>query len=111
MRLDSTGQFETDSKAIVTGSYDVSQQVAKAKKPHNIDETLIKPCLVACANILVGESAVAKIKQISLSNNTVKNRIDDMASNIKSQLIAKIKASPVFGIQLDESLILQTSLN
>ena len=104
MRLDSTGQFRTDLKAIVTASYKVSLQVAKAKKPHNIGETLIKPCLVACADILLGESAAAKMKQVSLSNNTVKNRIDDMASDIKSQLIVKIKASPVFGIKLNKSI-------
>ena len=67
MRLNSTGQFGTDSKAIVTASYKVSQQVAKAKKPHNIGETLIKPCLVAYANILLGESAVAKMKQVSFA--------------------------------------------
>ena len=104
MRLDSTGQFRTDSRAIVTASDEVSLQVAKTKKPHNIGETLIKPCLVACADILLGESAVAKMKQVSLSNNTFKNRIDDMASDIKSQLIAKIKSSPAFGIPLDESV-------
>ena len=44
------------------------------------------------------------MKYVSLSNNTVQNRIDDMASDIKSQLIAKIKASTLFGIQLDESV-------
>ena len=44
------------------------------------------------------------MKQVSLSNNTAKNRINDMASDIQSQLIATIKASPVFGIQLDESV-------
>ena len=88
----------------MTASYNVSLQVAKAKKPHNIGVALIKPCLVGCADILLGESAVAKMKQVSLSNNTVKNPIDDMASDIKSQLIAKIKAPPVFGIQLDESV-------
>ena len=87
----------------MTAFYEVSLQVAKAKKPHNIGETLIKPCLVACADILLGESAIAKMKQVSLPNNTVKNRIDNMASDIKSQLTPKIKPSPVFGIQLDES--------
>ena len=88
----------------MTASYKVFLQVAKAKKPHNISETLIKPCLVACTYILLGVSAVVKTKQVSLSNNTVKNCIDDMANDIKSQLIAKIKASPVFGIQLDVSV-------
>ena len=78
--------------------------MAKVKKPHNVGETPTKPCLVACADILLGESAVAKMKQVCLSNNTVKNCIDDMASDIKSQIIAKIKVSPVFGIQLNESI-------
>ena len=42
------------------------------------------------------------MKQVSLSNNTVKSRIFDMSCNIMSQLLAKVKASPVFVIQLDE---------
>ncbi|XP_076069775.1 protein FAM200C-like [Oratosquilla oratoria] len=78
--------------------------MAKAKKPHSIGETLIKPCLVSCAGILLGESAVSKMKQVSLSNDTVKSRIFDMSCNTKSQLLAKVKASPVFAIQLDESV-------
>ena len=104
MKMDSAGQFQTQSNAILTASYEVSLQVAKAKKPHNIAETLIKPCLVECAGILFGESAKSKINQVSLSNNTVKSRIADMACDIKSQLIENIKASPVFGIQLNESV-------
>ncbi|XP_072311404.1 zinc finger BED domain-containing protein 5-like [Eucyclogobius newberryi] len=44
------------------------------------------------------------MKQVSLSNDTVKSRIFDMSCNIKSQLLAKVKASPVFAIQLDESV-------
>ena len=76
--------------------------MAKAKKPHSIAESLIKPCLVECAGILLGDSAKSKIKKVSLSNNTVKSRIADMACDIKSQLIKNIKASPVFEIQLNE---------
>lgn len=68
-----------------------------------IGETLIKPCFVSCAGSLLGESEASKMKQVSLSNNTVKSRICDMC-NIKSQLLAKVKASPVFAIQLDESV-------
>ena len=56
------------------------------------------------AGILLGESAVSKMMQVSLSNDTVKSRICDMSCNIKSQLLAKVKASPVFAIQLDESV-------
>jgi len=88
----------------VTASYAISLQVAKTKKPHNIAETLITPCLVECAGILLGEGAKSKEKQVSLSNDTVKSRIADIACDIKSQLIENINASPVFGIQLDESV-------
>ena len=111
MRLDSTGQFRTNSKAIVTASYEVSLQVVKTKKPHNIGETLIKPCLVACADILLGESAVAKMKQVSLSNNTVKNRIDDMASDIKSNSSQRSKLHLRLEYRWMSRLILQTSPN
>ena len=41
-KMDSAGQFQTQSNAIVSVFYAVSLQVAKAKKPHNIAETLIK---------------------------------------------------------------------
>ena len=86
----------------MTASYGVSLQVANTKKTHNIAETLIKSCLEECAGILLDESAKSKLKQISLSNDTVKSRIADMACDIKFQLIENIKASPVFEIQLDE---------
>ena len=99
MKMNSAGQFQTQSNAIVSASYAVSLQVAKAKKPHNIAETLIKPCLVECAGILLGESAKSKIKMVSLSNNTAKSRIADIACDITSQLIENIKVSPVFGIR------------
>ncbi|CAH1976215.1 unnamed protein product [Acanthoscelides obtectus] len=39
----------------------------------------------------------------SLSNNTVKRRIDDIAAGIMSQIINKVKLSPFFAISCDES--------
>ena len=39
-----------------------------------------------------------------MSNDTVKSRIADMACNIRSQQIENVKASPVFGIQLNDSV-------
>jgi len=104
MKLDSAGQFQTHSNAVVTVFYAVSFQVAKTKKPHNIPEMLIKPCLAECAGILLGEGENSKVEQVSLCNVTVKSRIADTACYIKSQLIENIKASPVFGLLLDESV-------
>ncbi|CAH1977263.1 unnamed protein product [Acanthoscelides obtectus] len=50
--------------------------IAKQKKPHTI---------------ILGEDAEQKIKSISFSNNTVKRRIDEIAADIKSQIINKVK--------------------
>jgi len=61
MKLDSTGRFQTHSNAVVTAFYAVSFQVAKTKKPYNIHEMLIKPCLVACSGILLGEGENSKV--------------------------------------------------
>ena len=43
------------------------------------------------------------MKQISLSNDTIKSRIHEMSDNIKSKVLSKVDSSPVFALQLDES--------
>ena len=43
------------------------------------------------------------MKQISLSNDTIKSRIHEMSDNIKSKVLSKIDFSSVFALQLDES--------
>jgi len=85
MKLDSAGQLQTHSQAIVTASYVVSLRVTKTNKPHNIAETLMKPCLVECAGILLGEGEKSTVKQVSLSNVTVKSGIADMSCDVKSE--------------------------
>lgn len=103
LKLDSSGAFHKTSKAIVHASYAISYQIAKSKKPHTIGESLIKPCFLECAQILLDKEAYNKIRDISLSNDTVASRICDMADNVKSQVLLKITSSPLFAIQLDES--------
>ena len=43
------------------------------------------------------------MKQISLSNNTIKDRIGHFL-DVKAQVVKKIQRSPFFAIQLDESV-------
>ncbi|XP_067942942.1 protein FAM200C-like [Watersipora subatra] len=79
--------------------YDV---LLRDKRPHAIGETLVKPCLLECTKIILGDTAVQKIADLFFSDSTVKSRIDDMSAEIKRQVIEKIKSSPMFAIQLDE---------
>ncbi|KAF2362566.1 protein of unknown function DUF4371, partial [Trinorchestia longiramus] len=44
-----------------------------------------------------------KLIKISLSDNTVKRRIDELSEDIKEQVLDKIKAFRFFAIQCDES--------
>ena len=54
-------------------------------------------------NLVLGGDSENKIKQISLSDNTVSRRIEEMSINIKEQVINEIKAAGLFALQLDES--------
>ena len=102
-KLDTSGYFQEQSTANLTASFEVALQIAKQKKPHNIGETLVKPCAVNMVKLILGETSAKKIQQVSLSNDTIKRRISLMATDIKQQVIAEIKSSPMFSIQVDES--------
>ena len=77
--------------------------MAKAKKAHTIGETLLKPCILESVKLMLGEKASQTMKQISLSNDTIKSQIHEISENIKSKLISKINSSPVFALHLDET--------
>ena len=50
-----------------------------------------------------GESNSKKLAKISLSDSTIKTRIDELANDIECQVLQKIHASPYFAIQCDET--------
>lgn len=102
-KLDDTGTFRKTNKNIVQASYAIGLQVAKTKKAHTIGESLIKPCILESVRLVLGEEAFQKMKQISLSNDTIKSRIDEMSENIKDKVVLHIISSPFFALQLDES--------
>jgi hypothetical protein len=59
--------------------------------------------LIAVCNEVKGQSEACKIKDIPLSNDTDERRMSDMAEDTETQLIAKIKKSEWFALQMDES--------
>ena len=84
-------------------SYRIAFRIAQAKKPLTIGEELIKPCLIEATTLVLGREKANKLKEISLSNDTVKKRISEMSQDILSQVVEEVRFSPPFSLQLDES--------
>ncbi|KAI6646842.1 SCAN domain-containing protein 3-like [Oopsacas minuta] len=82
VNLGSSGALHKQAKSIVHASYAIAQLVAKNKKPYTIGETLVKPCILECARIVLNKDAISKLERISMSNDTIKSRIVDMSNNI-----------------------------
>ncbi|XP_003369910.1 zinc finger protein [Trichinella spiralis] len=103
MRLDKKGKYNQETAKAVKVSYEIAMLIAKNKKPHTIGENLVKPCIVNAVKILLGDDMAKQFKNISLSDSTVKRRIDELADDIKQQVLEKVKCSPFFAISCDES--------
>ncbi|XP_008189561.1 SCAN domain-containing protein 3-like, partial [Acyrthosiphon pisum] len=103
MKLDSTGHFARENEKLMEASYEIALLIAKDKKPHTIGESLVKPCLFTACKTILNEESCAKVAKISLSNDTIKRRIDEMAHDLKNQIIEKLNKSPFFSLQCDET--------
>lgn len=84
-------------------SFAASLRIAKAKKPQNIGEELLLPACVEMVQEMLGKEAASKNAQIPLSDNTVNRRIEELSSDIRHQTGEKVRNSPMFALQLDES--------
>ena len=71
----------------------MAYRIAKCKKSHTITEKLIKPCTKRLVEIMIGSGAKKKIQQVSLPDDTIPRRIDDMADNVCQQICSIIKQS------------------
>uniref|UniRef100_A0A3B4YYJ5 SCAN domain-containing protein 3-like n=1 Tax=Seriola lalandi dorsalis TaxID=1841481 RepID=A0A3B4YYJ5_SERLL len=92
----------SDLQKATEASFECSLLIAKAKKPHNIGEQLIKPACIKMVEKLCGAQVAEKLKSVPLSNNIVKDRIDKMSSNCEQQLSERLRKGP-FATQLDET--------
>ena len=104
--LQMTGKVQTFVKpkiGTVQASFEIAWMISRAKCPHTIGEKLIKPCLLKAADLVAKDEVRKEFSKISLSDSTIKRRIDELGSNLKKQLNDKLKLSPSFAIQLDET--------
>ena len=72
-------------------------------KAHTIIESLVLPAAKTPDRNLIGDEVAAKLDSVSLSNDTVKRRIQEMSGDIAEQVIVGVKYSKSgFAIQIDE---------
>ena len=84
-------------------SFLVANNIAKTKKPFTIGEELIMPSIKDVCREVLGEAAAQKVSCVPLSASTISRRIDEMAEDIEAQLLERIKESPWYTLQADES--------
>ena len=85
-------------------SYQIANLIAKCAKPHNVGEMFIMPVLSIFARTVLQHKSDSSVKTIALSNDSVRRRIDEMASDVQQQLVNKLQKK-IFTFQLDESTV------
>ncbi|UYV64814.1 hypothetical protein LAZ67_3002058, partial [Cordylochernes scorpioides] len=90
-----------ESEAAVHANYVLSEMIAKHSKPFT-EGDFIKECLIKAAEI-VCPGSVKTFQAISLSRNTVVERVTDMARNLNDQIKEKSSCFEAFSIACDES--------
>jgi hypothetical protein len=89
------------NEAAVQASFIISQTIAKKSKPFT-DGEYIKECIMKAAEILCPKKQQL-FKNISLSANTVAERVNDLAGDTQCQLKEKCKHFVAYSIAIDKS--------
>lgn len=103
--------FSGSTEKAVEASFLVSLRIAKCKKPHTIGEELILPTAKDMVTCMSGESSAKQLDIISLSNDTVRRRVENIILNVKEKLIVEVKNSVFFLYNLMNVQMYQTMLN
>ena len=102
--LDKSGVIFQKEKGIVKALYEVTLLVAKSMKALAMGKSLVMSAAKILVKNVIGVEATAKLKTASLSNNMVKNLIEEMPIDIADQVISSVKDSKHgFSMQLDKS--------
>lgn len=90
-----------ENEAAVEASYTVSEIIAKSGKPFKEGEFIKKSLLLAASKVCPEKND--QFSKISLSANTVAERISDLSEDIYVQLCEKAKRFCAYSVALDES--------
>ncbi|KAL4006188.1 mitochondrial carrier [Sarotherodon galilaeus] len=88
------------SDAAVKASYLIANEIALALKPFSEGE-FVKTCMMKASEIVCPEKRQA-FANISLTRNTVADRISDLSADLDSQEKQKVKSFIAFSVAIDE---------
>ena len=89
------------SDAAVKASYLIANEIAVASKPFTEGE-FVKKCMLKAAELVCPDKRQA-FANISLTRNTVADRISDLSTDLDSQLKRKVNSFITFSVAIDES--------
>lgn len=94
-------RISSESEGATKASFIIAEEIAKASKPFSEGE-FIKDCLEKVCSVVCPDKKQA-FSNISLSRNTVASRVDELASDVESQLKTKAKDFISYSLAVDES--------
>lgn len=92
---------KSQSEAAVKASFIVAAEVAKSARPFTEGE-FVKNCMVNVCDAMCPEKRQAFLN-VSLSRNTVADRVRHLAANLQQQLVGKGKDFIAYSLAADES--------
>ena len=81
------------------GSYGLSEMIAKLSRPF-LEMVFIKNCMLKAGDVLCPEKI---FEGVSLAENTVASRVDELATNTYELLTSASKEFHLYSIAIDES--------
>ena len=74
-----------------TASYEIWQIIAKTGSAHTVAKNVFKPSFEIFMKTMLQQDSVNALKALSLSNDSIRRRIDEISSDVESQLDKKLK--------------------
>ncbi|KAM3844388.1 general transcription factor II-I repeat domain-containing protein 2A-like isoform 1-T2 [Vipera latastei] len=93
---------KSQSEASVKASFIVAEEIAKSARPFTEGEFL-KHCMIKVCKVMCPDQKQAFLN-ISLSRNTVVDRICELATDLQGQLVEKGKEFIAYSLAVDESI-------
>lgn len=92
---------QSQSEAAVKASFILAEEIAKSARPFT-EGGFIKNCMLKVCDELCPDKRQL-FSNISLSRNTIADRVDLLSNNLKEQLVAKAKDFVAYSLAVDES--------